>query len=102
MEIYIPHSGGSGTFYTVKSVAELKGIIANSSSYLEIVITIWKNRTQTELESDDYKPFQDDLKWIYFHSDEVMYFSVLRNRNWSQCYHENPDKYHREVEEWLS
>lgn len=100
VEIYVPHGGGSGSYFTVKSLAELKKIIAESSSCLEIVITVWKNHTQAEFEAEDYKPLQDELKWIYSHSDEVMYFSVLKNRNWSQPYHDDPDKYRKEIEDW--
>lgn len=100
VDIYHPHGGGGPTYFTVRSLAELKKVISGTSAYLELIITIWKNHTQAEFESDTPPSFQDDVKWIYGHNDEVMYFSIQKNRNWSQCYHDNPSKYQKEVEDW--
>jgi len=99
VEIYIPHGGGSASYFRVSSLAELKLLVADLRS-LEVQITIWKNRTKEEFESEECKPIQDELRWIYSHSDEVMYFSVQKNRNWSESYTENPGKYQKEIDEW--
>jgi hypothetical protein len=101
VEIYIPHGGGSGSYYTVRSLADLKRMLEGIPSR-EIQITIWKNHTQSEFESDEAEAFLSELKWIYTHADEVMYCSVLKNRNWSESYQNNPDKYAKEVKEWSS
>jgi hypothetical protein len=98
LEIYVPHGGGSPSYYTVESLAELKVQIENLARCLEIQITIWKNHTQAEFESDVAIP--SDIKWIYTHTDEVMYFSVQKNRNWSASYQNDPEKYRVEIEEW--
>jgi hypothetical protein len=100
VEIHIPHGGGSASYYTVRSLNELKRIVTVNSR--EIVITIWKTRAQAEFESDEGVPVADDLKWMYFHPDEVMYFAVLKNRNWSESYDKNPARYRKDIDEWLS
>lgn len=99
VEIYIPHGGGSASYLTITSLADLKRLVGDLRS-LEIQITIWKNRKKEEFESEEYKPVDDDLRWIYFHADEVMYFSVQKNRNWSESYSKHPEKYQKEVEAW--
>jgi hypothetical protein len=91
----------SGSYYTVRSLADLKRILGGIL-YCEIQITIWKNHTQSEFESDEAEAFLSELKWIYTHTDEVMYCSVLKNRNWSESYQNNPDKYAKDVKEWGS
>jgi hypothetical protein len=98
-ELYIPHGGSTGWYETVRSLAELKKVVAEIRTG-EIEITIWKNHTQAEFESDD--PFVYDLKWIYSHADEVMYFSVHKNRNSSASYNSDPEKYSKDIEEWAS
>lgn len=102
VEIYVPHSGGGPSLYTVRSLADLKRIVRAVHSN-EIQITIWKNHTQSELEADDNsEAFRSDVKWLYAHSDEVMYFSVVKNRNLTESYQKNPGKYAKAVEEWAS
>lgn len=102
VEVYIPHGGGGPSLYTVRSLADLKHIVREVRSN-EIQITIWKNHKQSELEADDNSEvFRSNLKWLYAHSDEVMYFSVMKNRNWSESYSKNPDKYAEAVREWVS
>jgi hypothetical protein len=100
VEIYAPHSGGGPSYHTVHSLAELKGLV--SLKWPEIIITIWKNHNQAEFQSDAGLPVADNLKWIYFHPDEVMYFAVQKNRNWSESYDKQPEKYRKEVEDWFS
>jgi hypothetical protein len=102
VEIYFPHSGGGASYYTIHSVAELKNLI-EPINWPEIQIVIWKNRKQADFESDELgKPdaLASDLKWMNFHSDEVMYFAVLKNRNWSESYANQPDKYAKHIEVW--
>jgi hypothetical protein len=99
VEIYFPHGGGSPSYFSVSSLAELKRLISDIR-FPEVQITIWKDRKKEEFESDSYMPMDGELKWIYFHGDEVMYFSVQKNRNWSESYEKNPEKYRKEVEEW--
>lgn len=98
LQIELPHSGGSGLYETVRSLADLKRAIQNVGNP-EIEILIWRHRTLEEFESDD--PFEADLKWIYSHPDEVMYLSVKKNLNSSASYLENPAKYQKESEEWF-
>ena len=98
VQIELPHSGGSGVYRTVHSLRELK-ILVEQVRNPEIEILIWRKRTQTEFESDD--PFPD-LKWIYFHPDEVMYLAVKKNRNSSASYIDDPAKYKKEVDDWFS
>lgn len=99
VEIYIPHGGASGSYYTVRSLEDLKRIVSGIRSH-EIQITIWKNHTQSEFESDEAEAYLSELRWIYSHADEVMYLSVMKNRNWSESYHNDPDKYAQQVKEW--
>jgi hypothetical protein len=99
VEVYIPHSGGGSSYYTVHSLRELKFIVENTKS-LEVQFSIWKNYKQSEFESDEAGVLNFDLKWIYLHSDEVMYISVGKNRNWTESYAKNPEKYAAEVQEW--
>ena len=101
VEIYFPHSGGGPSYYTIHSLIELKDLI-QPINWLEIQITIWKNHKQADFEADDSGKLAlvSDLKWIYSHADEVMYFSVQKNRNWSESYAGHPDKYAKYVEAW--
>jgi hypothetical protein len=104
VEIYHPHGGGGPSYYTIHSLGELKGLI-EPINWPEIQVTIWKNRSRADFESDEsgkLETFASDLKWIYFHADEVMYFSVQKNRNWSESYTNHPDKYAKYVEDWNS
>jgi hypothetical protein len=98
VQIELPHSGGSGNYSTARSLGELKRAVQQVNNS-EIEITIWKNRTQAEFESDH--PFPDDLTWIYAHPEEVMYFSVRKNRNSSASYIQDPAKYKKDVDEWF-
>lgn len=50
VEIYIPHGGGSASYFTITSLADLKRLVGDLRS-LEIQITIWKNRKKEEFES---------------------------------------------------
>jgi hypothetical protein len=97
VQIELPHSGGSGSYATVRSLVELKRIV-ESVTNPEIEIFIWKNRTERELENAD-EP--DDLEWIYSHPDEVMYLSVKKNRNFSRSYANDPEKYREVLEQWF-
>ena len=97
VEIYFPHSAGGPAYYTIHSLVELKGLI-QPIDWPEIQITIWKNRNQADLESDESGNL--DLKWMYFHADVVMFFSVQKNRNWSESYSNHPEKYAKFIEEW--
>jgi hypothetical protein len=99
VEIYVPHGGGSASLFTVHTLGEIRDIVRNLRS-LEIQITIWKNYTQADHESD--RPVPSDTKWLNTHVNEVMYFSVMKNRNWSEAYATNPGKYQGYVDEWLS
>ena len=104
VEIYFPHSGGGPSYYTIHSLAELKNLV-QPINHPEIQITIWKNRKQADFETDEsgtLDALASDLKWIYFHADEVMYFSVQKNRNWSESYANHPDKYAKHIEAWNS
>ena len=83
----------------VNSLAELKRLVSDIRSP-EVQITVWRNRRKEEFESDEYKPVEDDFRWIYSHTNEVIYFSVQKNRNWSESYEKNPEKYRKELEEW--
>lgn len=98
LEIELPHSGGSGLYQTVHSLAEVKRAVEQVSNP-EIEIFIWKNRTQVEFESG--VAFPGDLSWIYLHGDEVMHLAVKKNRNSSESYLNEPGKYQKEVEEWF-
>lgn len=99
VEIYIPHGGGSASHFMVSSLAELKRLVSDIRSQ-EVQMTVWRSRKKVEFESDEDKPIEDELRWIYSHTDEVMYFSVQKNRNWSESYEKNTEKYRKEVEEW--
>jgi hypothetical protein len=104
VEIYFPHSGGGPSYYTIHSLSELKSLI-QPITWPEIQITIWRHRSQANFEADEsgqLDALASDLKWMYFHSDEVMYFSVMKNRNSSESYAEHPDKYAGHVQEWNS
>jgi hypothetical protein len=83
----------------VSSLAELKRLVSVIRCP-EVRITVWRSRKKVEFESGEYKPIEDELRWFYFHTDEVMYFSSQKNRNWSESYEKNPKKYRKEVEEW--
>ena len=97
MRIELPHSGGSGLSYTVRSLAELKEAILQVS-HPEIEITIWKNITNEGWEADTQLP---DLSWIYLHPDEVMYLAVKKNRNFSASYKDSPARYETAIGDWL-
>ena len=97
LQIELPHSGGSGLYHTVRSLAEIKRAVAEVRNP-EIEIIIWKNQTQEQFESDH--PLPDDLTWIYQHSGEVMYLAVKKNRAFSAAYMENPQKYQKAIDEW--
>jgi hypothetical protein len=99
LQIELPHSGGSGLYQTVHSVAEVKRYVEQVTNP-EITILIWKNRTKAQLESD--VPFPDDLKWVYLHNDEVMYFAVTKNRNSSASYITDPGKYSDAIKQWFA
>jgi hypothetical protein len=102
VEIYIPHGGGSSHLFNFTSLAELKGLILKFQ-HGEIQITIWKNYAGEQLEGeDDLITEVSAIKWIYSHCDEVMYFSVTKNRNRSDQYDKNPEKYAAFVEKWLN
>jgi hypothetical protein len=102
VEIYIPHGGGSGHIFDFTSLAELKALILKFQ-HGEIQITIWRNYTAEQLEGEDNLAIEvSAIKWIYSHSDEAMYFSVTKNRNRSDQYDKNPEKYAAFVEEWLN
>lgn len=96
VQVELPHSGGSGLRYTVRSLAEIKRAIA-PIHHPEIEIMIWKNQTEEQLESDH--PLPDDLPWIYSHPDEVMYLAVKKNRA-STAYLDNPGKYRKAIDDW--
>ena len=100
LEIYIPYGGGSPTYYGIRSLDDVKHAISKVSP-LEIQITIWKNYTKEQFEADQVPKDVSDLKWIYSYNDEVMYFSVHKNRNWTESFHKAPEKYSRQIEEWL-
>lgn len=101
VEIYIPHSGGGPIYDTIRSLAELKGVVSRAPGP-EIQISIWKNHIQAEFETDEGVPNADNRQWIYAHNDEVMWFAVSKNPNWSESCHNHPEKYRKEVEEWFS
>ena len=101
LELYFPHSASSASYFTVRSLSEIRGLI-QTIKHPEIQITVWKNHTKEEFETDGPEPCPTDLKWIYTHGDEIMYLSVLKNRNWTESYHNNPEKYQKQIEEWLS
>jgi hypothetical protein len=94
------HVGGSQSYYTVRALRELKSLIPSFDNYLEIVITIWKNHTQAEFESEEPGTLFLDSYWIYAHGSEVVYFSVQKNRNWTESYVSNPERYDKYVREW--
>ena len=104
VEIYFPHSAGGPSYYTIHSLNELKSLI-QPITWPEIQITIWRYRSQANFEADEsgqLEAFTSDLKWIYFHSDEVMYYSVMKNRNSSESYSKQPERYTGHVQEWNS
>ncbi len=97
LQVELPHSGASGFYATIGSLAELKRTLENVTNP-EIEIFVWKNRTEEESEGVDKS---DDLKWIYSHPDEVMYLSVKKNRNFSPSYAKDPERYREFVEQWF-
>ncbi len=97
LQIELPHSGGSGVCHTVQSLAELK-VLIEGVTHPEIEIVIWKNMTQSAFESDELLP---DLKWIYGHTDEVMYLAVLKNRNFSFSYSDHAARYEKAISDWF-
>ncbi|HEY1424104.1 MAG TPA: hypothetical protein VGF20_11665 [Candidatus Acidoferrum sp.] len=103
LEIYIPHGGASSSLFTFRSLREIKQQIDEIITG-EIEITIWKHHTQTEFESEEPATsdtnFLQTLKWKYEHRDEVMYFSVKKNRNYSLDYAASPEKYSKALAEW--
>lgn len=104
LELYHPHSGSSPSYFTIHSLEELKQIL-DDIRWPEAQITIWKNHEKQEFESDEFGSTAGqwgDLRWIYSHNDEVMYFSVQKNRNWCESYQANPNKYRKRVDEWSS
>jgi hypothetical protein len=95
VQIELPHSGGAGLSYTVRSMAELKAAI-QQVSHPEIEIMIWKNISNAPVEAE-----LPDLHWIYMHSDEVMYLAVKKNRNFNASYQDSPARYEKTIDDWF-
>ncbi len=99
VEIYIPYGAGSEEYFTIRSLAELKSLILSITSQ-QVQITIWKNHSQSELESEEAQPLPEEMKTRYKYVNEVMHFSVTKNRNRTESYVNHPDRYAKFVEEW--
>lgn len=161
-ELYIrleyPHSGGSGTSYLIRTLQDLKQVMAQQT-HPEIEIFIFRQlifpirgiadeslleRALKEIPDQQYytialldyypsdckfladgkghlelrKDFIEvwgksvavgtnpldldyiDNKWIYTSADEIMYFTVRKNRNYYERYDKSPDRYKEVIDLW--
>ena len=96
VRLEFPHSGGSGTSYSVSSLEELEELVSQQT-HPELEIFIFKSK---ELEADELDNMLD-LNWVYMNSDRVLYLAVRKNRNSYDAYHKNPQNYKDVVAKWL-
>jgi hypothetical protein len=90
-----PHRGQSGSTYTVASIDELRELISQQT-HPEIKIWIFK---KSGTEEADYERM-DDETWVYNNANQVIFFSVTKNRNHSESYAKNPKKYESAIKTW--
>ena len=100
VSIYLPHSGGSGIIYEVKSLEELNELI-KKQTHGEIEIIIFKNYHEETDEFDNLlEEIFNNIKLVYDRSEEIMYFSVTKNRNYHTTFDQNKDKYDHAIKLW--
>ena len=96
VRLELPHSGGSGTSYSVCSLDELRELVARQT-HPELEIFVFKGK---EL-GDDELDHALDLDWAYKNADKVLYLAVKKNRNSYDAYRKNAQKYQSVVERWI-
>jgi hypothetical protein len=96
VRLELPHSGGSGTSYSVCSLDELKELVSRQT-HAELEIFVFKGK---EL-GDDELDHALDLDWAYKNADKVLYLGVTKNRNSYDAYRKNAEKYQSVVERWI-
>ena len=96
VRLEFPHSGGSGTSYSVSSLDELRELVSRQT-HPELEIFVFRSE---EL-GDDVLDRALDLDWAYKNADKVLYLGVKKNRNSYDPYLKNEQKYQSVVERWI-
>jgi hypothetical protein len=96
VRLEFPHSGGSGTSYSVTSLEELEKLVSQQT-HPELEIFIFKSKRLAPDELDH----RLNLNWSYMNSDKVLYLAVKKNRSCYDAYHKNPQKYKDVVAKWV-
>ena len=96
VRLEFPHSGGTGTSYSVSSLDELRELVSRQT-HPELEIFVFKGK---EL-GDDELDHALDLDWAYKNADKVLYLAVKKNRNSYDAYRKNAQKYQSVVERWI-
>jgi hypothetical protein len=96
VRLELPHSGGSGTSYSVCSLDELRELVSRQT-HPELEIFVFKGK---EL-GDDELDHALELDYAYKNADKVLYLAVKKNRNGYDAYRKNAQKYQSVVERWI-
>jgi hypothetical protein len=92
-----PHSGASGDSHVVRSLQDLRTLLARET-HPEIEIFIFQEQPYPD--DDLLRALERD--WVYRNTDRVLYFGVQKNRNHYGPYEQHSTHYESSIRQWAA